>query len=667
MRKARHTTLTDFLKFHLRMSKERISFLQSELAKHNELYYSKNQPQILDAEYDALKKELEELEGENGDLFSVGFKPNSKFAEVEHAIPMLSLGNVFDEADLENFLTKINNYLNVDASTQHEFVAEYKIDGLGFSAVYEGGILQTVSTRGDGKTGEDVTQNVLTIGDFPRKIDTNLQRLEVRGEIFMTIEDFQLLNARHAETGQKTFANPRNAAAGSLRQLDHNITATRPLKYFAYSAYGIDCELQTQIYDTLKSLGFAVNNFHTATSQNHMIELYNSMQQSRHTLGFDVDGVVYKMNNIELQNRLGTLSRTPRWAVAHKFSAVFAYTTIEDIEYQVGRTGVVTPVAILKPVNIAGALIGKATLHNFDEISRLGVNVGDEVRIERAGDVIPKILEVSRQISQDPFEVPSKCPCCESVLVKENVFLKCKNKLGCKEQVIGSIKHFVSRDCFDIEGIGGKIIQFFFEKGLLKNISDIFLLPQKMQTENIALEEGFGEKSVQNLSQNINIRRQISLDRFINSLGIEGVGKTSSTLIAGVAKSATGFLSMTLEDFQNIDGMGDKTAKNVLEYVSVNGEILQNLLREVEVSAYQNPDINKKYFGKTIIFTGKISMSRSECKDKAIGLGFKVVSSVSAKTDYVVVGEGSGSKLKKAQQLGLNILTEEDWEKMVRM
>lgn len=698
--------------------KQKIEDLRKELAKHDIAYHQKDAPIISDADYDALKKELADLEEKypeykNNDLLSkVGAAPLEEFSKVVHKKPMLSLANAFDRGDIEDFAERINRFLglipnskaSVDlfsaAENKSDFIplfCEPKIDGLSFSARFEDGKLVQAATRGDGEIGEDITLNIMTIKDFPHilKSPNPPKIFEVRGEVYMSKKDFEELNAKQQEVGGKVFANPRNAAAGSLRQLDSKITASRNLSYFAYGfgelSDDFSCNSQGELFTKLKEFGFKTEpHVKLCKSIDEVVNVYDQINDIRYSLQYDLDGMVYKVNDFALQNRLGFISRSPRWAIAHKFPAQKSKTVIEKITIQVGRTGALTPVANLTPVNIGGVLVSRATLHNQDEIAAKDIREGDLVLIQRAGDVIPQVLEVDlskRPNNSVPYKFPENCPTCGTKVVKteDDVVLRCPNKFGCESQIKEGLKHFVSKDAFDIEGLGKKQIENFFEEGRIKTFVDIFKLEETEKTNANPLikKEGWGEKSVKNLFEAINQKRKIELHRFIYALGIRYVGENTAKLIARNFTSFDNFKNKMIaiasdsnidsnhdwQEFIAIDGIGKKMALAILEYFTEkkNVEALNEIKKELEIipdSGSQNQ--SSPLFGKSIVFTGTMSsMSRAEAKSKAESLGMKVAGSVSSKTDFVVAGEDSGSKLKKANELQVKVLNEEEWMKMI--
>lgn len=690
--------------------KNKITELKKEIAKHDEAYHTLDAPLISDAQYDELRKELESLKQQHPDLFSksdeyVGSKTLDSFNKVTHKKPMLSLSNGFSREDIADFIERIERFLGINKKDEVDlfsfnqpsnldFFCEAKIDGLSFSARFEDGILVQAATRGDGTQGEDITQNIKTISSFPKKLTTNNppKVLEIRGEIYMSKKSFSDLNARHEQEGKKIFANPRNAAAGSIRQLDPTITASRNLSYFAYGfgelSEDFKCNSQSDFQKTLEEYGFCIDKTaKLCRNIDEIIDLYQKVADVRYELDYDIDGMVYKINDFALQERLGYVARSPRFAIAHKFAAQNSKTKIENIVIQIGRTGALTPVAILTPVNIGGVLVSRATLHNQDEIERKDIRIGDIVVVQRAGDVIPQVIEVDKEKREgqlDKFTFPTDCPICNSKVIKadEDVVLRCSGGLNCDSQVKETLKHFVSKDALDIVGLGKKQIENFFEEGRIKSFADIFNLERNEKTSLDPLRKkiGWGEKSVDNLFAAINEKTTIDLDKFIYAIGIRHVGLTTAKVLASHFGTYQNFLNsflsikdlneeelkqnQTFLDLEAIDGLGKKMILAVIDYFkdSMSLKMIQDLEGLVEINSYSQNKSDLKYSGKTIIFTGTLEkMTRAEAKKKAEDLGFKVVGSVSAKTDYVVVGEKSGSKLKKAQELNLNILNEEEW------
>lgn len=651
--------------------------LQDQINYHNVLYHQKNKPEISDAEYDELKKKLAEIEAQFPEIYatqdSVGAPPDERFSKVEHQEPMLSLENAYDEQGVEKFLSKIKRFLIED---KIEILCEPKIDGLSFSAIYEDGRFVKAATRGDGFVGEDVTHNVATIKGFPKFLQGVQGRLEVRGEIYISNSDFLKLNENDE------FANPRNAAAGSLKQLDANITASRPLRYFAYSLIGGAEKSQSEVLNKLEALGFCVNEHQSLTSSlDGMLKFYNEVYNCRYNLDYDIDGIVYKVNDLVLQNRLGNTHKAPRSALAYKFSAVYAKTKLNKIFIQVGRTGVLTPVADLVPVNIGGVLVSRASLHNQDEIKRKDIREGDIVTIKRAGDVIPQIVEVSRdsRLPNTPeFVFPGVCPECGSKVrqVEGEAAVRCPEEFACKAQIIEKLKHFVSKDAFDIVGLGDKQIEFFYDLGLIKQIHDIFTLEEKLDEFNLEEQSGWGKKSIAHLLNAIQSRRVITLDRFIFSLGIRFIGQVAAELLADYYVSYYNWYNSMIElssdntELVGIDGIGKKGAESLESFFSKehNIKMLNDLTACLQILPVSSNSSDSVLNNKIIVFTGKLlAMSRGEAKVRAKTLGAKVSSHLSAKTDYLIAGEKPGSKYKKAVELGVEILDEDQWHKVISL
>jgi len=665
--------------------------LAREIKDHDLRYYQDDAPTVNDADYDALRQRNAAIEARfplsvrpDSPTHRVGAAPASGFGKIKHAKAMLSLGNVFDEEELQDFIDGIRRFLKElsdKPDTVLEMVAEPKIDGLSISLRYENGKLVQAATRGDGMVGEDVTANARHVTDIPTELPSGVPEvLEVRGEVYMSKADFLALNDRQEAAGAKVFANPRNAAAGSLRQLDATITAKRPLKFFAY-AYGevsaIAWDTHGAFIDLLKGWGFCVNPFsRVCNGIDEIIAQYDTIQTHRAELDYDIDGVVYKVNRLDWQERLGFVSRAPRWAIAHKFPAEKAVTIINDISIQVGRTGVLTPVAELEPITVGGVVVGRATLHNADYIRDLDIRVGDHVRIQRAGDVIPQVLEVIDDGGHEDRPVyvfPSTCPVCDSHAVREEgeAATRCTGGLVCPAQAHERLKHFVSRNAFDIEGLGGKHVEAFYDDGLIKTPGDIFRLRPEMLTGR----EGWKDKSIQNLMDAITAKRTIEMPRFVFALGIRQVGQATARLLAKqygsmaalrtAMEGARVIGSEALEELLCIDGIGASMAKDIVEFFAEphNNAVLGDLLENVTVENFDAPDTaGSPIAGKTVVFTGTLeTMSRGEAKAKAEALGAKVSGSVSKKTDFVVVGPGAGSKEKKARELGLSVLSEQEW------
>ena len=677
--------------------------LASEIAHHDALYYRQDQPEISDAEYDALRERNAAIEArfphlirEDSPSARVGAEPVEAFGKVMHAVPMLSLGNVFDDEGVRDFLERIRRFLGLETVEGLAFTAEPKMDGLSITLRYEKGRLVQGATRGDGYQGENVTANVRTIADIPKAIKSKSfpDPFEVRGEIYMSRAAFQRLNDGQAERGERTFANPRNAAAGSLRQLDPAITASRPLQFFAYGwgeAPKLPSDTQWGIYRAMADWGFPLNPLAKLTSSvEEMLDTYRDIEIGRAGLDYDIDGVVYKLDRLDLQQRLGFVSRSPRYAVAHKFPAEKATTILRDIEIQVGRTGALTPVAKLEPVTVGGVVMQNATLHNEDEIARKDVRIGDTVIVQRAGDVIPQILgvvEAKRPKGAKRFSFPTVCPACGShasrelnpTTGKEDVVRRCTGGLICPAQRVERLKHFVSRNAFDIEGLGEKRIKELYDDRIIQSPPDIFALAKSEMGAKIAEREGWGELSARNLFNAIEARRAVKLDRFIYALGIPHVGEITGRLLARAYGSIEAFRDAMLAaagdraseayaELDNIEGIGPTVAEAIADFFAEphNVEVVDGLLREVRPEPLEAIDHASPISGKTVVFTGTLEkMTRPEAKARAERLGAKVAGSVSKKTDYVVAGPGAGSKLKDAERLGLKVLSEDEWLELI--
>lgn len=677
------------------------------IAYHDRLYYEMDQPEITDAQYDALRKRNDALEARfpyliraDSPAHRVGAAPVTAFKKIRHRVPMLSLDNSFSQQDIIEWLDGIRNFLLElkDPSVPIEIYCEPKVDGVSLGVRYEQGRFVCAATRGNGVEGEDVTLNVGTIGEIPKHLKGEgwPEILEVRGEVFMRDEDFLKLNEQQAHSGARLFANPRNAAAGSLRQLDPGVTASRPLRFFAY-AWGEISETfatsQGEARKRLREWGFELNEpsrlaVVVGKDVTSLLEYYNELQVQRSKLGFSIDGVVLKVDRLEWQARLGSATRSPRWAIAWKFPPEQAFTVVESIECQVGRTGKITPVARFKPVSIGGVLVQRATLHNADEIARKDIRVGDTVIVQRAGDVIPQVVSVvidERQGSSEPFRFPDKCPVCGSHLRRNEgeADTYCTGGLACSAQTLERLKHFVSRDAFNIEGLGEKNLELFYNKGLIKTPVDIFTLEARDGQVLPPLHqwEGWGETSARKLFDAIERARRIPLDRFIYALGIRQIGQATARLIARHYKSLANWRrcleaaqdrnSEAYSEMLSISGIGKSMLDDMVDFISEthNRQLLDDLTAVggekgplVTVIDFELPGAASQIAGKTVVFTGKLEkMSRSEAKAQAEALGAIVAGSVSKNTDYVIVGPGAGSKEKKARELGLNILTEQQW------
>lgn len=665
--------------------------LTREIGEHDKAYYQNDDPKVADAEYDAIRRRLIAIEEAFPELVrpespskKVGAKPAAGFAKVTHAKPMLSLGNAFDDDDVAEFVARVRRFLGLSEDEPVEIVCEPKIDGLSVSLRYEKGKFVLGATRGDGTTGEDVTENLKTLSDIPMSIKDAPDVLEVRGEVYMTRGDFEKLNQAQEQAEAKTFANPRNAAAGSLRQKDSAITKSRPLSIFIYSLGDASEVLAETHWDSLERLrgwGFPTNPLSDLKKRvEDCLQFYRDTVEKRQSLDYEIDGMVYKVNRLDWQERLGAVSRAPRWAIAHKFPAEKAETVLNEITIQVGRTGTLTPVAILQPVTVGGVVVSRATLHNEDEIARKDVREGDTVIIQRAGDVIPQVVSVvleKRKKGSIAFVFPDTCPECGSLAIREEgeAAKRCTGGLVCPAQRVERLKHFVSRNAFDIEGLGAKHIETFSEEGLIKTPADIFRLKPK----DLAARDGWGEQSANNLIDSLGERATIPLDRFIYALGIRQVGQATARLLAKQYGSLEGWRehmalaqdqeSDAYQELTNIDGIGPLVAADLLDFMSEthNREVLDDLGELLNVEDFVAPDPGSSPIaGKTVVFTGTLeNLSRAEAKTKAEALGAKVAGSVSKKTDYVVVGADAGSKAKKAKDLGVNCLSEQEWLNLI--
>ncbi|MFN4225528.1 MAG: NAD-dependent DNA ligase LigA [Hyphomonas sp.] len=677
--------------------------LAREIAEADAAYYQNDAPDITDAEYDALRQRNAAIEArfpalkrDDSPSLRVGVEAGEGFAKARHAAPMLSLENAFTDEDVADFAGRIRRFLALPADEVLAFTAEPKIDGLSLSLTYEQGRLVRAATRGDGQTGEDVTANAHTLKDIPAKLKGKgwPESIEVRGEVYMSKADFAALNRREGEAGRKTFANPRNAAAGSLRQLDPGITQSRPLHFFAYAwgaASAPFAATQSEAVQKLGQWGFSTNPLMVRTETvDEVLAYYRRIEAQRATLDYDIDGVVYKVDRLDWQQRLGFVSRAPRWAIAHKFPAEKATTALLAIDIQVGRTGSLTPVARLEPVTVGGVVVSNATLHNEDEIARLGVKPGDVVEIQRAGDVIPQVLRVVKAGKGPAWKMPDTCPVCGSAAVREtdeageaDVRRRCTGGLICPAQAVERLKHFVSRKALDIDGLGARQIELFFDKGVVRAPQDIFRLQRNIAAAGLPpLEEwdGFGPASARKLYAAIEARRRVPFARFLNGLGIRHVGQTTAgqfargflswaAFRAAVRRAAEGGPeSEGYQELTGIDGIGDAAARALIQFESEphNREMLEALLAEVTVEDEVPAASDSPVAGKTVVFTGTLErMTRDEAKARASALGAKVAGSVSAKTDILVAGPGAGSKLAKAESLGVRTMTEAEWMALI--
>jgi DNA ligase (NAD+) len=680
-----------------------IERLAAEIGAHDRRYYQEDAPTVSDAAYDALRRRNEEIEARFPALVRadspsrrVGAQPSQKFAKVRHAIPMLSLGNAFADAEVAEFVERVRRFLRLPADERVVFTAEPKIDGLSCTLRYEDGRLVRGATRGDGTEGEDVTANVRTLADIPKELrGKNAPGIcEVRGEVYMTKSAFLALNERQRAAGKQIFANPRNSAAGSLRQLDAAITSSRPLGFFAYSwgeMSAMPAQTQSGMVKWFAARGFKINPLmQVCDSIDAMLAFHHEIEAQRASLDYDIDGVVYKVDRLDWQQRLGFVSRNPRWAIAHKFPAEKATTVVKDIDIQVGRTGALTPVAKLEPVTVGGVVVQNASLHNADEIERLGVRKNDTVTIQRAGDVIPQVLGVlmeKRPKSAKPYKFPTHCPCPLHTPVvrdttasgEEGVIARCTGEFACPYQKVEHLKHFVSRRAFDIEGLGEKQIMLFFEQRWVTEPADIFTLESRNSRIKLQEQEGFGEVSVRNLFDAIRARREIALERFIYALGMRHVGETTARALARGYGSWPAFHEAcrriaasdaeTRAEMDNLDQIGETVIDSIAAYFGEkhNRDIVERLTAQVKILDAEKPTSDSAVAGKTVVFTGSLEkMTRDEAKAMAERLGAKVAGSVSQKTDFVVAGPGAGSKLGKAKDLGVAVLSEDEWFDLVR-
>jgi DNA ligase (NAD+) len=686
-----------------------LEWLAAEIARHNLLYHGEDAPEISDAEYDALVRRNSLMEAqfpglvrEDSPSKSVGAVPGGHLSKVRHALPMLSLDNAFSDEEVSDFIGRVRRFLNLPGDAEVALTAEPKIDGLSCSLRYQKGVLRQAATRGNGSEGEDVTANVLTIKDIPQRLDGVPDVFEIRGEVYMSKADFAALNARQAEAGGKIFANPRNAAAGSLRQIDPSITASRPLRFFAHGwgeVSGLPADSQYAVMKAIEHWGVPVSeDLGQFSDPDSLLAHYHAIEAKRADYDFDIDGVVYKVDRLDWQKRLGQVARAPRWALAHKFPAERAETTLEAIDIQVGRTGKLTPVARLTPVSVGGVTVTNATLHNADEIARLGVRIGDRVLIQRAGDVIPQVLQnLTPDEIRPAYAFPDHCPECQSEAVREEgeVDIRCTGGLICPAQRVERLRHFVSRHALDIEGLGLVTIESFFRDGILQSPADIFRLREK---RDLLLErERWAETSVDNLLAAIDARRTPPLDRFLYALGIRHVGEVTARDLARRYRSMDGFMAMIARALSireaaepalgepdtkfiqrrdrdvvaaiETPNIGPEVANALLDFFEEphNRDVVDDLFRvgvqpeDVDWQTRESP-----VTGQTLVFTGSLeTLSRDEAKAQAEALGAKVAGSVSAKTDLVIAGPGAGSKLKKAQELGVRVIDESTWADIV--
>ena len=672
----------------------KINKLRAEIKKHDNLYYNENKPIITDHEYDKLRRGLQDLEQAYPDLLTpssptqkVGASPAKSFQKIKHLKPMLSLDNAFNDGEMHAFMERVEKRLSQDSSKQSqlsmpmEFMAEPKIDGLSVSCLYDNGVLQHGATRGNGYIGENITQNVKTITDIPHKI-AHKGIIEVRGEVYMEKQAFKDLNEKLQSEGAPIMANPRNAAAGSLRQLDPNITKQRSLRFFAYSIAGDNevCQSQSSLLIILQNWGFQVFK-HTKLCKNmtEITQFYDYLSHLRDDLAYEIDGIVYKINDFKLQEHLGYISRSPRYAIARKFPALTAITKLEGIKLQVGRTGAITPVAILEPVNLGGAIISKASLHNKDEIERKDIRIGDFVELQRSGDVIPKIIGVEKQRRSHElakFNFPKNCPCCGAVLINDadQVAIKCSGGVNCDAQKVLKLHHFASKAAFDIAGLGVKQMEQLVGWGIITTFADIFTFTKNSKHIVFLKEQsGWGQKTITNLDQAIDAKRSVAFHTFIYALGIDQVGIENARLLAQHFKTIDIFLdfikeSSSFDDLHTINGIGPVITQQMQNYFA-NGQnitAIRLLLEQITLQNITQSVQNTAISGKNIVFTGNLVIStRTKAQEQARRLGANVNSSVSKNTDLVVAGGGAGSKLQKAQELGIEVIDEEEWQQLI--
>lgn len=702
MKKPASLDITPVEKLNKKQADAELARLAQEIEKHDGLYYQKDAPVISDAAYDALRRRLEAIEARFPELRrldspsrKVGAAPAQGFAKVTHLKPMLSLGNAFSAEDVNEFIAGVRRFLKLGEAERVELAAEPKIDGLSANLRYEKGVFVQGATRGDGAVGEDITQNLMTVADVPRELKGKdvPALIELRGEVYIGRRDFEKLNREREKDGEPLFANPRNAAAGSTRQLDPRISAKRPLRFFAYAwgeASDLPAATHWDMVHSFKSWGFKTNPLaRLCKTVDEALTLHADLAERRAVLDYEIDGVVYKVNRLDWQERLGFVSRAPRWAIAHKFPAEQAETVLKDIKIQVGRTGALTPVAVLAPVRVGGVTVEHATLHNEDEIARKDIRVGDTVVVQRAGDVIPQIVRVipeKRPRGSKAYVFPEKCPVCGSKAAREEgmAVTRCTGGLTCPAQAVERLRHFVSRGAMDIDGLGEESIQELFDRRFLKSPADIYRLARhrdaivvdKKRTKGL---EGWGELRFGNLMNAIEARRKAALPRFIFALGIPQVGEATARLLAkqyGSLKAWRGAMEKAargdeeaLADLDNIEGIGPSMAKDIVDFFAEkhNRDALDELAREMEAEDFKAPTAaGSPIAGKTVVFTGTLeTMGRAEAKAKAESLGAKVAGSVSAKTDYVVVGADAGSKATKARELGATTLTEQEWTRLI--
>ncbi|MCW3134276.1 MAG: NAD-dependent DNA ligase LigA [Methanophagales archaeon] len=665
--------------------KQYIEDLRKKIHYHNYRYYVLNEPEISDAEYDKLFKELEELESKYPELVTpdsptqrVGAKPLEEFGTYEHSIPMLSLNSVLDQTEVRDFDERVRRSLGIEEG-KIEYVVEPKIDGLAMELVYKNGVLSVGSTRGDGKTGEEVTQNLRTIKTIPLRIFSDPPPppvLEVRGEVFMPVSKFKELNEALGARGEKMFANPRNAAAGSVRQLDPKVTASRPLDFFAYGvgrAEGKEFSTQWEVLNYLREIGFKVSPLiRRFENIQDVIEYHEKVKKERDELDYEIDGIVVKVNSIEQQERLGTISRSPRWAIAYKFPAREEFTRVKNIVVQVGRTGALTPVAVLEPISIAGVTVSRATLHNEDELRKKDVRIGDTVVVERAGDVIPEVVSViksKRTGAEKEFRMPDRCPVCGAEVMKEGPIVRCIG-VSCEAQLKERIKHFASLRALNIEGLGEKVIEQLVDRNMVSDAADLFFLTKR----DLLKLDRMGDKSAQNILNAMEKSKHTTFSRLIHALGIRHVGEHTASLLADHFRDLESLRNASYEDLISVPEIGPEIAKSILLFFKQEStKVLLDKLERAGVSyekkgvGVAEEEVRKILEGKTFVFTGRISMPREKAKEIVERFGGRVASSVSKRTDYVVAGEDAGSKLEKAEKLGVKVIDEEEFRAMVKL
>ena len=673
---------------------KKLKRLAEQIEYHNNLYYNNDSPEISDAEYDNLRIKNMELEKQfpnlvlpNSPSKKVGAQLNSSFKKVQHFVPMLSLGNTFTKQDVENYINKTKRFLQIDSNSNLEFLAEPKIDGLSATLIYKNGKLVLGATRGDGKQGENITENIKSIKEIPHYLVGKYPReIEIRGEIYMSNSEFEKLNSIRIAQSLPVFANPRNAAAGSVRQLDSQITASRKLGFFAYN-WGFASEniggTLVEVRDLIKSLGFNLNHpVELCSNLDQMLNFYNKIYENRANLDFDIDGIVYKLNDISYYERLGSTDHSPRYAISHKFPPELGITKLKDVKFQVGRTGAITPVAELTPVTIGGVRIKRASLHNKDEIKRLGLVIGDTVSLKRAGDVIPQIVNYNpklRPIKYKNIIFPENCPSCNTPLKYEedDTIIRCFNHSNCKEQIIGQLIHFVSRNAFNIDGLGEKQIIELFNTNLIREPADIFILASPTETlkqEKLMKLPGWGHLSISNLIKAINNSKVQTLEKVLYSLGIRHLGLGTAKLISKNFNSSINLIDRILElnefnkdilikELRSINGIGEKAIFSLISYFNENKVLFSNLLKHITIAeSIINLDTSHYFYGKRLVFTGKFEyLSRTEIKNKSEQVGALISSQVSNKTDFLVIGLKPGSKVKKAEELSVTTISEKEF------